>query len=1625
MRVRPEHHPKTIRQHTLALAAAAALGAAAPAQAATCTWNTTNGNWNALVNWLGCVTGNGNPAGVPGGADTAIIGAGSTVTVSTAQAINTLNNAGVVAVNDNTSLSFDARSSAASFLGGGQIVLGGSGSRLYVEGGNGVSVAAGSTIRGAGQIGQAVQQSGASVFTNAGTISADANGLSLMLLIPGNGGSYANSGLMEARNGGTLDLRSTVNQTGTGQIRAENGSFVVLNGAAIAGGTVGSSGTGRVRASASFSNVLSGVTLAGVVDMGSGAGALRLTNGLTFNNGAIDVGASSALYFDNRSTATQSIAGTGAINLAGGALRMEGAGQTTTGANITIRGHGTVGPAVVQSGQHTWIHNGLVSADVSGQTLNLAKPANGGQPIQNNGILEAINGGRLLLSADIDAASGSQMRAGAGSTIEMNGVRVTGTVNTTGTGSFLANTSFNNVLSGVTLNGTLDLTGAGAQVRLTDGHVLNGAINVGGTAALYFDNRITAAQSITGTGAINLAGGVLRMEGAGQTTTGANVTIRGHGTVGPAVAQTGQHTWIHNGLVSADVSGQTLNLLPTANGSQAIQHNGTMQATGGGTLQISTNVVGGAGSRYDVAAGSRILMNGVTLSGIVNQTGTGAIDVSSSLANALDASTLSGRVNLGSAGQLRVTNGMAMNGGATIAVGPGSALYFDNRTTPAQAVSGTGQIVLSGGALRLEGGTSTTWASGITVRGNGSIGQAVLQSANHTLVNNGTIVADGGSLSIVPIANGGALRGTGTLRIDGGNLTLGTGQTTNQGVLDVRATGTLALGNQNLVLSSDYTNVQAGSGNAFDRRAGITGSGQIQAGGDVQQVITGANISGGNTANATLTIGNVRVGTTTFDYTVANGGSTGPVLRGAVQTSVNGASITDARLSGSGVTASNFNAGGPGGAGETRSVAFTVAGAGALAPLNGQVINLRSNFDNIADQKLNIVMAGGATAYNAAVGSALTPVQVANQRVGGSASAVLSISNTAAPGAFSEDLAASVASVSGQVAASGSVSGRLAGTSNTGSGAISVTVDSTSAGAKTGVVNLDYVTTGTVNGVSNGLSATGVGGQAVTVNGNVYQAASGQLLTAPLNFGTLQVGQQVSQNLTVRNTASGPAGFVEDLNVRFGASGNGQISGSGSLSGILAGQNSTAANGTMTVTVTASQAGGLASGIAVNYFSAGAVGGVGNGLGELAVGSENYAVSGTIQAVGNVINQASPLVNNPTINLGAVRTGAASPSANVSVTNVATIAPQAALNASISATSGPVTAGGSFNLLAPGATDATSLTVGLLTGTAGNFTGANAGKATIAFVSDAANVGNCAPNCQLALGSQVVNIEGKVYQQAVGSSSTPSINFGIVRVGDTVSARNIVVDNSAAVAGLNDTLRADLTGVGGAFGTSGSVAGIAAQASGNIAVSLSTANSGVFTASGNLVYLSQNGDMADVSAGADQTVAISATVNNLADGVFRKVGGAGSLSRVGDTFFLDYGTLELGDAISSDLDLANLVLGPADELSGAFDTSGASGLTLAGFNPFANLLAGSATGLMEIDFTAGAIGAFSRTIAFNGFSVNADDPAGIAQQRLLVIRGFVSEGGNNVPEPGSWGLVLLGGLAGGVARRRAATRGAR
>ena len=1574
--------------------------------------------------------------------------------------------------------------------------------RLNVEAGN-LVLGSGVTVRGqTGIIGQQTFLGGAATLTNNGSIQADVAGGAITIAVSG---LTTNNGTLAALNGGTLNLNSNIQGNVGSQILAGAGSIVAQNGVTVSG-TVNAVGTGSFRPSNNGNNFLDGVNFSGTLDLASATGIEKVVNGLTLNNATINIGNNSILAPQGN----QTLGGSGTIvfadNNASNRLNVE-AGNLVLDSGITVRGDtGRIGAQSFVGGAATLTNNGIVQADMNGGAITIQ--VNG--LTTNNGTLSALNGGTLNLNSAIAGNAGSQILAGAGSVVAQNGVTVSGNMNLTGPGSFRPSNSGGNFLSGVTLSGVLDLASATSIERIAGGLTLNGAtINIGANSVFAPEG----VQSIGGIGTFVFtdvsASNRFNVE-AGALTLGTGITIRGgNGDIGGQSFLGGAATLTNQGLISADVAGTSITL--GIGGNVLVINQGTMQAQNGGQLTLN------AGGGYDNSAGilladvgSTVLQNGATISGgALNSNGSGAIKASNSGNNFLNGVTLNGVLDMASAtGIERITaGGMTLNG--TINIGLNSILAPQGN----QTIGGTGSIVFADSSasnrLNVEGGNLVLGA-GVTVRGQtGIIGQQAFVGGAATLTNNGTINADAGGTITVNVngalTNNGlmraqngtlaiqdALTGSGTLQVDPtGAMTLANLANTQGKLVMGGAGSTLNIGTQNLTITNDYTNVGSGLGNSFNRRAGISGVGLILAGSNAAQAITGANVTNGNTANATLTLNNVRVGATTFNYQVANTGLTGPSLRGAIQTSVNGANLTDARLSGAGVTASNYNTGAPGGNTGNLGVTFTAVNAGVLAPLSGQLLNLRSNFDNIADQKLNIVLGAGAAAFNAATGNATpSPAQVANQRIGGLNTAVLTVANTAASGAFSEDLNASFGASTGTVSGSGSIAGRLAGTNNTGTGAMAVAVNTVSAGAKTGTVTLNYQTAGAVGGVSNGLGTSGAGSQVITVNGNVFQAATGAIQTAALNFGTVQVGQAVSQNLVIRNTATGASGFVEDLNASFGASsgtGAGLISGSGSLSGILAGINSTAASGLMTVAVNTLAAGTVNGGIAVNYLSAGAVNGVSNGLGTAGAGSETFGVNGLIQAVANVINQASPLVNNPAINLGNVRVGATSPSAVVSVTNQATVAPQAALNASISGNA-LITGSGSFNLLNPGATNNNSLQVGMDINTAG----ARNGTATISFVSDASNVGNCAPNCQLNLASQNVAVTGGVYRLANAQNVTPSVtlaarvgdaapsgnvsitnqspdiftealkvqagvapsgfvaganpaniaaqgsgtiqvslntatagasagnltlnhistgagttnaadlgvgssivalagkvytaavgavqnavNFGIVHVGDVVAAQGVSVQNSAPVTALNDTLRASIGGAAGAFSTNnGVVAGLSAGGAANttaLTVGLSTVTAGIYNGTAFVGLSSQNPDMADLSLAA-QTVALNGTVNNYANAIFEKVNGAGTLSRVGNQFILDFGTVvQNSGPLSSILDVTNDVLGLADLLNGSLaildGDDFSSTLLLAGFSGIA--AGGSSGDALSFMFNSTAIGSFQDEASLSWFGNNA------------------------------------------------------
>jgi hypothetical protein len=1232
-------------------------------------------------------------------------------------------------------------------------------------------------------------QFGSAAATNAGTITMNGAGGTTMLQM-GYAGNPGNEPYYQWTNTGTIkvtdtDLRlggyftqadiGTVNRTGgtvslngflenTGQTLDISASSP-LDGLRMAGGTI-HRGTVRGNAAANLyatdnsSGWLDGVTVHGDLDV-TGANAIAyFTNGLSVkdssgsNPGVIKVtGDGAYLYSQGTQTldkATVHLGGTSSSYL------YTESGTLTLGANLQVLADGDNSSYAFIHGSSI-VNNGSMAFS-NGSASNYIVPSE----FTNNGTISSSNGSVVhiqpatLTNLAASTLTGGSYQAYAGSEIVLQ----------SSTSSPVTTLAADVVLSGAgSLLRTYNWV-SGTHAALEDSLT---TITAAGALHVLANRDYTTAKAINNQGTLELGGGSFSAPSLANAG-----TLRGFGSVVPAI--------VNSGLVRA--SGGTLVAQAGVNGS------GNIQVDGGATLDLS--------SAAGASSAQRLTMDGALKLGGQN------IVVSKDYSNA----------NFGS----------------------GNSFNRRNNAT------GAGQIVGQNAAQTVVGQVVNAGANTFTV----DLGNV----RGGTTANKTFQVQNSGSGADIR----GAVQSAGTGNVTDGRLAVTTG---NFGPLAVAAK------------SGDYTiSFSASSGGALvGQKAGVVSNFDnvatqtINIDGFASVLAQGSATPSDDPVN----LGKFRVGftpppvpTQNFDVSNLTSGS------GAERLGIGSAGTSGNFAATNNLGANLIAPGGQQAAAVTAAVNNGVAGInnGAVTiqyTTNGQLIDALFVTQNANAQTINLQ----ATGYNVAVGSATpTPVVLANQRVGGMQSQVLTVANTAAAGAFTEKLNASFGSNTGNALNNGGVVSLLAA-GDPGSTAMTARVDTSASGARSGSVTLNYQTDGTD---TSGLAAASAGSQVINVSGNVYQLASGQINSSPLNFGTVQVGQSVSRVLSISNTASGATGFVEDLNAAFGASsgtGSSLISGSGSISGLIAG--ATNASG-MTVSVDTGAAATVNGAIAVSFASAGAVGGTSNGLGTFALGSVDYGVQGEIETQVNIINRASPVINNSPIALGNVRIGATSPTALVSVSNQATTAPQAALNATISG-NGPIDAGGSFNLLNPGGTNNTDLQVGMNTASAGAING----TATIAFVSDASNVGGCAPNCQLNLPSQDVTVTGGVYQ--IAQANLPAdVDLGNFRLGSAASQAINITNTNVAPAGFQEGLDASVGGSSGKATASGGPISNLAQGGSSNAVSVGIDNATATAGANNgtvTIKLASNGSSTSGLATmtlSDATINVSGTGYNAAVG---------------------------------------------------------------------------------------------------------------------------------------------------------------
>jgi fibronectin-binding autotransporter adhesin len=720
-----------------------------------------------------------------------------------------LTNNGTIIVNSNAggnvaSLTF---SGSQTLAGSGSVVLNylSSYAQLNTSNSGVLTQAAGHTISGYGEINAAL--------INQGTVNANVNGQTLFLLT----NSMANSGTMEATSGGLLNIETAVNNAGA-TILASGGN-VQITGSSIAGGTLTSAGSSSF---AAFSGAaLNGVTISNssVFDIPSGQ-AVTVSNGLT-NNGTIIVNSNAggnvaSLTFSG----SQMLAGSGSVVLnyfsSYAQLNTSNSGVLTQAAGHTISGYGEINAAL--------INQGTVNANVSGQTLFLLTNS-----MANSGTMEATSGGLLNIETAVNDSGGTILASGGN--VQITGGSIAGgTLTSAGSSSFAAFSGA--ALNGVTISNSsvLDIP-SGQAVTVSNGLTNNGTIIVnsnaaGNVASLTF----SGSQTLSGSGSVILnyvsSYTQLNTSNSGVLTQAAGHTISGFGGINAAL--------INQGLVNANVSGQTL-FLET----NAMANTGTMEATSGGLLNVTTNINNTGGLILAGGTGNTVTINN---SAIITGGTLTSLGPASFLANGLatlNSVTISAssQFNISAGITTTATGGLTNNGTITVNVNQNSPSFLTFNGS--QTLSGSGTIALTADGnnpsyaqINTSSGTLTQ-AAGQTILGWGAI--------NAALINQGTIDANN--------ASGWTLSLQGSAESNSGLM-----EATNGGLLSISTT----VNNAGSTILAAGGNVQIAGGTVIGGRLTSTGSSNFSASG--APVLSGVTLTSSSVfdipANLTATITN-------------------------------------------------------------------------------------------------------------------------------------------------------------------------------------------------------------------------------------------------------------------------------------------------------------------------------------------------------------------------------------------------------------------------------------------------------------------------------------------------------------------------------------------------------------------------------------------------------------------------------------------------------------------------------------------------------------------------------------------------------------------------------------------------
>ncbi|MGY4282438.1 hypothetical protein ACVWXO_001658 [Bradyrhizobium sp. LM2.7] len=493
--------------------------------------------------------------------------------------------------------------------------------------------------------GQTLTLSGTEI--TGGTIENYSGALGGTIDVTGNstidGNATLNKGNVKVESGVTLTLGdaavSGTKITNNGTVKLDASRTLTLSGASLAGGMLAFSGTldssgFTTITDANISNSYLIEAIGGVLALvgtattiANNVGGTIQANGaeLDINGEAVtNTGTLAAINNGTLKLIATTVTNTGTVSVESGST-LDLAGATINGGTVTISGTlESTGTSAINGADFTNngtidVTSGTLSIDPTTITNNLLIEVNGagavldisGDPVNNSGTLEAINGGTLKLTGLTVTNLDGIVLVGGASKLYVSSVTINdGNLNNAG--NLYSVSGFNKITAAVdnaggsieVQAGTLDLAGGltGAGSLIIDGGAtleLAGAnaqtvTFAGGTDTLQLDK--VAGQSFTGTI-------------AGQSTTGGTFTITGAGNITTSSGDALDFTAL------GGAPGAPANIVLTPTGALTGAVNGivvTQNGTGGISLTVAKDITGLNG-------------NGITLRD--SATGVGSITV--------------------------------------------------------------------------------------------------------------------------------------------------------------------------------------------------------------------------------------------------------------------------------------------------------------------------------------------------------------------------------------------------------------------------------------------------------------------------------------------------------------------------------------------------------------------------------------------------------------------------------------------------------------------------------------------------------------------------------------------------------------------------------------------------------------------------------------------------------------------------------------------------------------------------------------------------------------------------------------------------------------------------------------